>query len=89
MSVKEGNKEGSDLSQFAFLRQEWPGVFEAAAKAESTVYPDPRAAGFYARRALESAIQGLYKHDAAPKTPLGRQSQIYAIRLSLLENLEN
>jgi hypothetical protein len=28
MSVKEGNKEGSDLSQFGFLRQEWPGVFE-------------------------------------------------------------
>ena len=54
MPVKEGNKEGSDLSQFAFLRQEWPAVLEAAAKAESAVYPDPRAACFYARRALES-----------------------------------
>src|SRR5688572_7817333 len=69
MSVKEGNKEGSDLSQFAFLRQEWPGVFEAAAKAESTVYPDPRAACFYARRALESAVQWLYKHDSTFKLP--------------------
>ena len=35
MSVKEGNKEGSDLSQFAFLQQEWPAAYEAAGKAES------------------------------------------------------
>ena len=58
MSVKEGNKEGSDLSQFAFLRQEWPTVLDAAGKAESAVYADPRASCFYARRALELAVRG-------------------------------
>jgi hypothetical protein len=30
MSVKEGNKEGSDLSQFAFPQQEWPAVLFAS-----------------------------------------------------------
>ena len=77
MSVKEGNKEGSDLSQFAFLRQEWPAVFDAAGKAESAVYPDPRTACFYARRALELAVQWLYKHDAALKLPY--QDQLSAL----------
>jgi type I restriction enzyme R subunit len=32
-------------------------------------YSDPRAAGFYARRALELAVAWLYKHDAALKLP--------------------
>jgi hypothetical protein len=26
MSLKEGKREGSDLSQFAFPQQEWPAV---------------------------------------------------------------
>ena len=77
MSVKEGNKEGSDLSQFAFLRQEWPTVLDAAGKAESAVYADPRAACFYTRRALELAVQWLYKHDAALKLPY--QDQLSAL----------
>ena len=77
MSVKEGNKEGSDLSQFAFLRQEWPAVFDAAGKAESAVYPDPRTACFYTRRALELAVHWLYKHDAALKLPY--QDQLSAL----------
>ena len=77
MSVKEGNKEGSDLSQFAFLRQEWPTVFDAAGKAESAVYADPRTACFYTRRALELAVQWLYKHDAALKLPY--QDQLSAL----------
>ena len=41
---------------FAFLQAEWPDVFEAAGKAASSVYPDPRTACFYARRALELAV---------------------------------
>ena len=72
MSVKEGNKEGSDLSQFAFLRQEWPAAYEAAGKAESLVYPDSRSSCFYARRALELAVHWLYKHDSTSKTSLSR-----------------
>jgi len=57
------------MSHFAFLQSEWPAFFEAAAKAESLVHPDARAACFYARRGLELAMQWLYKHDPALKLP--------------------
>jgi type I restriction enzyme R subunit len=57
------------MSQFAFLQREWPAVFEAAAKAEAAVHADPRTACFYARRALELAVNWAYKHDAALKLP--------------------
>lgn len=51
------------MSNFAFLQSEWPQVYEAAARAEASVYPDPRSACFYARRALELAVKWLYKAD--------------------------
>jgi type I restriction enzyme R subunit len=57
------------MSQFAFLQREWPAVFDAAARAEAAVQPDPRTACFYARRALELAVSWAYKHDAALKLP--------------------
>lgn len=57
------------MSNFSFLQSEWPQVFESAAKAESLVYPDPRAACFYARRALEFAVQWLYKAESALTLP--------------------
>ena len=65
------------MSQFAFLQREWPAVFDAAARAEAAVHPDPRTACFYARRALELAVAWAYKHDAAlqaavPGQPLAR-----------------
>src|SRR5664279_1447263 len=57
------------MSSFAFLKAEWPDLFEAAAKAEAAVFPDPRAACFYARRALELAVGWAYKSDASLKIP--------------------
>jgi type I restriction enzyme R subunit len=57
------------VSQFAFLRGEWPTVHDAAWRAEVAVYGDPRTACFYARRALELAVAWTYKHDAALKLP--------------------
>jgi type I restriction enzyme R subunit len=57
------------MSNFIFLRSEWPDVFDAATKAESLVYPDPRSACFYARRALEFAVQWLYKAESALTLP--------------------
>ena len=56
-------------SAFAFLQCEWPSVFEAAGKAETSVHSDPRTACFYARRALELAVAWAYKHDPALKLP--------------------
>ena len=56
------------MSHFAFLRDGWPSLFEAAAKAEGAVHADPRTACFYARRTLELAVAWVYKHDAALKS---------------------
>jgi type I restriction enzyme R subunit len=57
------------MSQFAFLSGEFPEVFAHAAKAESLVLADPRAACFYARLALEVAVGWLYAHDGSLKDP--------------------
>jgi type I restriction enzyme R subunit len=56
-------------TNFAFLQAEWPQIFSEAQKAEALVYPDPRTACFYARRALEMALQWAYKSDATLKLP--------------------
>src|SRR5712691_10974381 len=60
---------GNEVSQFVFLQPEWPAVFDAAAKAEAAVHPDPRTACFYARRALELAVAWAYKSDASLRLP--------------------
>jgi type I restriction enzyme R subunit len=57
------------MSQFGFLRSEWPNISEDAARAESAVLADPRAAAFYARRAIEQAVAWLYKFDRRLKLP--------------------
>ncbi|MHC1754111.1 MAG: DEAD/DEAH box helicase family protein [Methanosarcina sp.] len=57
------------MSNFAFLEAEWPSLYEAATKASNAVYPDPRTACFYARRALEMAVQWMYKYDSALLLP--------------------
>ena len=57
------------MSQFFFLKHEWPAVYESASRAEASVHVDPRTACFYARRALELAVNWAYKHDAALRLP--------------------
>lgn len=57
------------MSNFVFLRAEWPDVHEAARKAEAAVKADPRTACFYARRALELAARWTFKADASLKIP--------------------
>src|SRR5262245_10693415 len=57
------------MSNFAFLQAEWGDLHEPAAKTEALANPDPRSSCFYARRALELAVQWLYKHEGALKLP--------------------
>ncbi len=57
------------MGQFTFLANEWPNILESASKAEHSARADPRTSCFYARRALELAVQWLYKSDAALKLP--------------------
>ncbi len=56
-------------AQFAFLQSEFPDVHDAAHRAEEMANSDPRAACFYARRALELAVTWAYEHDAALQLP--------------------
>lgn len=64
-------------SNFQFLASDWPVLYDPASKAEALVYSDPRSACFYARRALEQAVNWLYEHDAALKLPY--QAQLNAL----------
>lgn len=57
------------MSQFAFLEPEFGPVFEHARRAEESALADPRAACFYARLALETAVRWMYEHDAELRPP--------------------
>ena len=57
------------MSHFDFLRTEWPAVYEATERAESLAFPDSRGSCFYARRALELAVNWVFKHDPAMQPP--------------------
>ena len=57
------------MSQFAFLKDEFPDIFAHAARAENFAHSDPRAAAFYGRLALETAVNWLFRHDRTLKDP--------------------
>ena len=57
------------MSQFAFLKLEFPSVFELARKAETSALSDPRSACFYARLALETAVNWMYDNDRSLRSP--------------------
>lgn len=57
------------MSQFAFLREEFPDLFAPARKAETDALSDPRSACFYARLTLEVALVWLFRSDRTLKRP--------------------
>ncbi|WP_433551751.1 DEAD/DEAH box helicase family protein [Micromonospora zamorensis] len=57
------------MSNFVFLRAEWPELFAEAQKAELNAAVDPRTACFYARRCLEHAVKWLYRADRQLREP--------------------
>jgi type I restriction enzyme, R subunit len=57
------------LSNFAFLLPEWPGLHGEAVRSEQLAVADPRASCFYARRALELAVNWLYEADDTLRMP--------------------
>ncbi|MDQ2841448.1 MAG: DEAD/DEAH box helicase family protein, partial [Acidobacteriota bacterium] len=56
-------------TNFAFLQAEWPFIHEAALKAEASAYPDPGTACIHARRALDIAMQWIFKTDNRLQVP--------------------
>ncbi|HKP35654.1 MAG TPA: DEAD/DEAH box helicase family protein [Pyrinomonadaceae bacterium] len=57
------------MSNFTFLKREWPELHDSAVKVVSLARTDARSCCFYARRTLELAIHWLYEHDPALKAP--------------------
>jgi type I restriction enzyme R subunit len=53
------------MSNFDFVRVGWPELAEQAHRAEHYVVGDPRTALFYARRALEAAVEWAFRADAS------------------------
>jgi type I restriction enzyme R subunit len=57
------------MSQFAFLVSEFAEVHGLAVRAEDAAHGDPRAACVYARLALETIVNWLYRADGSLKNP--------------------
>ncbi|WP_151481863.1 DEAD/DEAH box helicase family protein [Streptomyces albicerus] len=57
------------MSNFGFLKAEWPDLHAEAAHAERIAIADPRASCFYSRRALELAVTWLYRADSKLRLP--------------------
>ncbi|GGM29703.1 restriction endonuclease subunit R [Micromonospora sonchi] len=57
------------MSNFAFLRAEWPDLLDEALRAERLAVADPRGSCFYARRTLELALGWLFDADATLRRP--------------------
>ena len=57
------------MSQFNFIKAEWPSIFVQAQKAEDYILNDPRAACFQARFALEQIMHWLFDHESNLRRP--------------------
>jgi type I restriction enzyme, R subunit len=57
------------MSNFTFLKTDWPELYETAREAEQNVNGAPRTSCFYARRSLERAVKWLYANDSYLKQP--------------------
>jgi type I restriction enzyme R subunit len=57
------------MTNFAFLKKEWPELYRSSIEAEKTVFSSPRTACFYARRTLEQAVTWLYNNDGYLNKP--------------------
>ena len=60
------------MSNFRFVQAEWPELFNEAVRAERLAIADPRTSCFYSRRAVEQALNWVYKADASLKEPYQR-----------------
>lgn len=57
------------MSQFAFLKPEFPEIFALARTAELSATSDARTACVHARLALETAVKWLYAHERSLRSP--------------------
>ena len=60
------------MSNFKFLQAEWPELFNEAVRAERLAIADPRTSCFYSRRAVEQALNWVYRVDVSLREPYHR-----------------
>jgi type I restriction enzyme, R subunit len=77
------------MSNFAFLKAEWPDLHESSVKVESLARTDARSCCFYARRTLELAIHWLYEHDPELKQPYDDNLSALIYEPTFKQNLTN
>lgn len=75
------------MSNFSFLKSEWPELNESAEKVESLVRTDARSCCFYARRTLELAIHWLYEHDPELRRPYDDNLSVLIYEPTFKQNL--
>lgn len=57
------------MTNFDFIRADWPEIAAEAIRAERYAHGDPRGSMFYARRTVELIVTWLYRADAALHPP--------------------
>jgi type I restriction enzyme R subunit len=76
------------MSNFTFLKNDWPELYETAREAEQNVNSAPRTSCFYARRSLERAVKWLYANDSYLKQPYADNLAALIHEPTFRENLE-
>ena len=51
------------MSNFEYIKDEFPEFYELVVNAKSYIYEDTREAGFYVRFTLEASIKWLFAND--------------------------
>lgn len=77
------------MSNFDFLKSEWPDLHASSVKVESLAQTDARSCCFYARRTLELAIHWLYDHDSELKRPYDDNLSALIYEPTFRDNLTN
>ncbi len=57
------------MSNFTFIRTDFPALFSDAQEAEHLTFISPKAAAVFCRSTLENAINWLYQNDAKLQRP--------------------
>jgi len=76
------------MSNFTFIKTDWPELYETAREAEQNVNSAPRTSCFYARRSLERAVKWLYANDSYLKQPYADNLAALIHEPTFRENLE-
>ncbi|MBD2261137.1 DEAD/DEAH box helicase family protein [Pseudanabaena sp. FACHB-2040] len=75
-------------SNFDFLQQRFPSLFEHASQAERLVFSAPRASCFYARFTLEQTVHWLYDNDPGLQLPYDNNLAALIHEQSFKDNLK-